>query len=96
MGSPTVLINNMMACRQGDIVVEKPGLALGPVNPILMGEPTVQIGEVGMGTPPAATPLPPLLALALAMQSAAAAAMARASQRGAPFVDLGPGGENLL
>jgi uncharacterized Zn-binding protein involved in type VI secretion len=96
MGSPTVLINNMMACRLGDIVVEKPGLALGPVNPILMGEATVQIGEVGMGTPPAVTPLPPLLALALAMQSAAAAAMARASQRGAPFVDLGPGGENLL
>jgi hypothetical protein len=24
MGSPTVLINNMMACRLGDIVVEKP------------------------------------------------------------------------
>lgn len=51
MGSPTVLINNMMACRMGDIVVEKPGLALGPVNPILMGCPTVLIGEVGMGSP---------------------------------------------
>jgi len=38
MGSPTVLIDYMMACRVGDIVVEKPGLALGPVNPILMGE----------------------------------------------------------
>jgi len=44
IGSPTVLINNMMACRLGDIVVEKPGLALGPVNPIIMGEPTVMIG----------------------------------------------------
>ncbi len=37
MGSPTVLINNQMACRQLDIVVEKPGLAMGPMNPIIMG-----------------------------------------------------------
>jgi len=49
MGSPTVLINNMMACRLGDIVMEIPGLAMGPVNPIIMGEMTVMIGEVGMG-----------------------------------------------
>jgi hypothetical protein len=33
-----------MACRQFDIVVEKPGLALGPMNPIMMGCPTVDIG----------------------------------------------------
>jgi len=44
MGSPTVLINNMMACRLGDIVLEKPGLALGPANPIVMREMTVMIG----------------------------------------------------
>ena len=44
MGSATVLINNMMACRIGDIVVEKPGLAMGPANPIIMGEMTVMIG----------------------------------------------------
>jgi uncharacterized Zn-binding protein involved in type VI secretion len=44
MGSPTVYINNQMACRLGDIVVEKPGLAMGPVNPIIMGCPTVDIG----------------------------------------------------
>jgi uncharacterized Zn-binding protein involved in type VI secretion len=49
MGSPTVLINNMMACRMGDIVVEKPGLAAGPMDPIVLGCPTVIIGEVGMG-----------------------------------------------
>ena len=49
MGSPTVMINNQMACRLGDIVVEKPGLAMGPANPIVMGCPTVIIGEVGMG-----------------------------------------------
>lgn len=45
VGSPTVLINNQMACRQGDIVVEKPGAAMGPANPIVMGCPTVLIGE---------------------------------------------------
>lgn len=44
MGSPTVWINSQMACRQMDIVVEKPGLAMGPVNPIMMGCPTVEIG----------------------------------------------------
>jgi uncharacterized Zn-binding protein involved in type VI secretion len=44
-GSPTVLINGQMACRMGDIVIEKPGLAMGPVNPIVMGCPTVIIGE---------------------------------------------------
>jgi uncharacterized Zn-binding protein involved in type VI secretion len=53
MGSPTVFINNQMACRVMDIVVEKPGLALGPVNPIVMGCMTVMIGEVGMGSPQA-------------------------------------------
>jgi|SRR5579871_734282 len=47
MGSPTVLIENQMACRQNDIVVEKPGLAMGPMNPISMGCPTVLIGESG-------------------------------------------------
>jgi uncharacterized Zn-binding protein involved in type VI secretion len=50
MGSPTVLINNMMACRVGDIVVEIPGLALGPANPIIMGEMTVMIGITGQGS----------------------------------------------
>ena len=44
MGSATVRINNMMASRMGDIVVEKPGLALGPSNPIITGEMTVIIG----------------------------------------------------
>jgi len=50
MGSPTVLINNMMACRLGDIVVEIPGLALGPADPIIMGEMTVMIGITGQGS----------------------------------------------
>jgi type VI secretion system secreted protein VgrG len=47
IGSPTVFINNQMACRIQDIVVEKPGLAMGPVNPIVMGCVTVLIGETG-------------------------------------------------
>jgi uncharacterized Zn-binding protein involved in type VI secretion len=56
MGSPTVLIENQMACRMGDIVIEKPGLAMGPMNPIIMGEMTVLIGDSGgVGTPQAAT-----------------------------------------
>jgi uncharacterized Zn-binding protein involved in type VI secretion len=50
MGSPTVLINNMMACRMGDIVVEIPGLAMGPADPIVMGEMTVMIGIPGQGS----------------------------------------------
>lgn len=47
MGSPTVFIDGMMACRMGDMVVEIPG---GP-NPIVMGCPTVMIGMVGAGAP---------------------------------------------
>lgn len=52
MGSLTVLINTQMACRMGDIVVEIPGLAMGPANPIVMGCPTVLIGEMGPPAPP--------------------------------------------
>ncbi len=44
MGSPTVWINNQMACRQMDIVIEVPGAAMGPADPIMMGCPTVEIG----------------------------------------------------
>lgn len=55
LGSPTVLINGQMATRLGDIVVEKPGLALGPANPIAAACPTVMIGEVGV-VPPAVVP----------------------------------------
>ena len=47
MGNPTILINNQMACEQGDIVIEKPGAALGPVNPILLGCFTVLFGMSG-------------------------------------------------
>jgi uncharacterized Zn-binding protein involved in type VI secretion len=49
IGSPTVFINGEMAVRMGDCVIEKPGLAMGPVNVIVGGCGTVIIGEVGMG-----------------------------------------------
>lgn len=39
VGSLTVLINNLPAARQGDIIVE-----VGPPNNIVMGCPTVMIG----------------------------------------------------
>lgn len=39
MGSATVLINNLPATRQGDMIVEA-----GPPNSIVMGCPTVVIG----------------------------------------------------
>ena len=40
-GSPTVLINNMCACRQGDTILE----AVGPPNKIVLGCFTVFIGN---------------------------------------------------
>lgn len=49
MGSPTVFINGQMATRMGDVVIEKPGLGMGPFNPIVGGCGTVMIGDVGMG-----------------------------------------------
>ena len=50
-GSPTVLIGGLMAARMGD------NTAHGGV--IVLGLPTVLIGEVGMGSP--VTPSPPNL-----------------------------------
>ena len=95
-GSATVLINNQTSCRQGDIIVEKPGLAMGPANPILMGFPTVQIGEMG---PPAPAALGGS-ALASAMATAAGAAehaetaqsqaLKEAAKEGAPLVEKCP------
>ncbi len=111
MGSPTVLINNMMACRMGDIVMEIPGLCLGPANPIVLGEMTVMIGEVGMGSPTVVPPVPPLVLLAQAMSgsgttgpssssgspgvSTAGQALANAAQSGLPFIKPCQGCEAL-
>jgi uncharacterized Zn-binding protein involved in type VI secretion len=44
-GSPTVLINGLPACRQGDTILE----AVGPPDKILMGLPTVIIGDMAAG-----------------------------------------------
>src|SRR6202011_1772615 len=41
-GSPTVLINGLPACRQGDTIIE----AIGPPDKILLGMQTVIIGNV--------------------------------------------------
>jgi hypothetical protein len=95
----------------GDIVVEVPGLALGPANPIIMGEPTVMIGEVGMGTPVVVPPVPPMVLLAQAMSgsgttgpssssgspdaSTAAQSLAQAAQTGIPFIQPCAGCEAL-
>jgi hypothetical protein len=101
MGSPTVFINFMMACRAMDIVMEIPGLALGPVNPIIMGDPTVMIGEVGMGSPAVVPPVPPLVLMAQMMAgsgnaaaqaaSTAALALAQAAQDGTALIQPCPG-----
>ncbi len=69
---------NGLEPQRGDIVVEKPGLAMGPVNPIIMGEPTVMIGEVGMGSPVVVTPDPPLVLLGQAMSGASASGQTQA------------------
>jgi uncharacterized Zn-binding protein involved in type VI secretion len=83
MGSPTVLIGNLMAARLGDPTVH------GGV--IILGEMTVMIGEVGMGSPVVVTPMPPMVALANAMNSAPAQALAQAAQNGTPFIEPCPG-----
>ncbi|MCS7023275.1 MAG: PAAR domain-containing protein [Bryobacteraceae bacterium] len=44
-GSPTVLINNLPACRMGDTIIE----ALGPPNKIVKGQMNVLIGNTGSG-----------------------------------------------
>jgi hypothetical protein len=93
MGSPTVLIQFLMAARVGDPTVH------GGV--IVVGAPTVQIGEVGMGLPEAVVVTPPpgggagvasaMLSAAQAMQSVAAQALASSAQNGTPFIKPCPG-----
>jgi uncharacterized Zn-binding protein involved in type VI secretion len=51
MGSPTVLIGGLMAARIGDPTAHG--------GAIVLGFPTVMIGQVGMGSPVVVTPLPP-------------------------------------
>lgn len=99
LGSPTVFINNMMACRMGDIVMEKPGLALGPANPIILGCPTVMIGETAApaaGAPgsmagvtaPGSNSMMVMSQVIGGESGAAAQSLAGASQDGAATVPL--------
>jgi hypothetical protein len=88
MGSPTVLINSMMACRVMDMVVEIPG---GP-NPVAMGATNVCIGDAGVVAP--GTPGMPVVAVtkpSLAAMPAAAAAQKQtlidAAKAGVPFCE---------
>src|SRR5262249_48419771 len=74
MGSPTVLINSMMACRVMDMVVEIPG---GP-NPIAMGATNVFIGDAGV-VAPSAPGMPAVAALKASLASMPAAAAAQAA-----------------
>jgi hypothetical protein len=87
MGSPTVLINSMMACRVMDMVVEIPG---GP-NPIAMGATNVCIGDAGVVSPGApGVPVQPLTASLASMPSAAAAqaqTLIEAAKAGVPFCE---------
>jgi len=73
-GSPTVFINNLNACRLGDTVLEP----VGPPNKIVMGCPTVIIGNVGQGRPVNVNP------------GAPAAAFRQAAASGNPLVCKGP------
>src|SRR5215471_11441409 len=84
VGSPTVLINSMMACRVMDMVVEIPG---GP-NPITMGATNVCIGDAGTVAPGVAAQ--PLAASLAAMPAAAAAqlqTLIEAAKGGVPFCE---------
>jgi len=86
MGSPTVLIGNLMAARIGDPTIH------GGV--IVLGLPTVMIGEVGMGSPVIVPPMEPGAGAGGAPASSSAppggaqgAALASAAASGAPFCE---------
>src|SRR5215831_55936 len=87
VGSPTVLINSMMACRVMDMVVEMPG---GP-NPIAIGATNVCIGDAGAVAPVAPGAAAQSLAASLAAMPDAAAAQAQtlieAAKGGVPFCE---------
>lgn len=77
MGSPTVLVGNLMAARMGD------STAHGGV--IVLGCPTVIIGEVGMGSPVEVTPIEPGLASPGPSLTQQLAELFSAAVSGSPF-----------
>ncbi|MEN3941795.1 PAAR domain-containing protein [Prosthecobacter sp. SYSU 5D2] len=93
MGSPTVFIGGKMAARMGDPTMH------GGV--IVMGCPTVLIGEVGMGGVTPIVPAPPgigsflekTFADAKSAASAQSEALKKAAQNGTPFCEVCPYGK---
>lgn len=79
LGSPTVLIGNMMAARIGDIT------AHGGV--IVMGFPTVMIGQVGMGSPVVVSPIELFFSPDPPAANEQVAALQSAAVSGAPFCE---------
>lgn len=82
MGSPTVFIGNKMAARMGDPTVH------GGV--IVVGCPTVVIGEVGMGAPPPPPQSPAsggAVKQAEKIVAAQVKALKEAAKCGAPFCE---------
>jgi uncharacterized Zn-binding protein involved in type VI secretion len=78
-GSPTVLINGLPACRQGDTVVE----ALGPPNKIVLAFQTVLIGDSGSGGSPGSSTVS-----LFAQPAQQAATLIAAALDGVPFCEL--------
>lgn len=74
-GSTGVFINKLPACRLGDTILE----SFGPLNKIIMGMPTVIIGEIGMA--PMSPPKPP-------EPPAQVQVMLDAAKTGAPFCEI--------
>jgi len=77
-GSLTVMIGNMPAARIGDLTAHG--------GSIIVGLPTVMIGDVGMGSPVVVTPLEPSLPDVVAQIATQAAAMVAAAVSGAALV----------
>jgi uncharacterized Zn-binding protein involved in type VI secretion len=82
MGSPTVMVGCLMAARMGDPT------AHGGV--IVLGEFTVIIGEVGMGSPVVVTPMEPSLAAPGPSLLQQIAELIGAAVNGSPFCPICP------
>jgi uncharacterized Zn-binding protein involved in type VI secretion len=85
-GSTTVFINNLPACRQGDTIIEP----VGPPDKIVLGLPTVLIGDAGGGAAAGAGAGAAASAAAGAGAGAAASAAAGAGAGAAAGAGAGP------
>ncbi len=82
IGSPTVLVGNLMAARMGDLTAHG--------GTIVVGFPTVMIGEVGMGSPVEVTPIEPSLADAAGALAQQIGELIGAAVSGSPFCPVCP------